>query len=605
MATKIRGITVQIGGDTSGLNKALQKSNSELKTTEKQLKDVEKLLKLDPTNTELLAQKQQLLAKRVEETKDKLETLKQTQKEFIDNGGDLNSAGYQALTREIIDTEHELEEATKQSQKFNANLEKASATLGKVSSGAQAVADKTKAISVAGAGVVAALSAVGIKSVKASDELNTLAKQSGLTTEEIQKFEYASDLVDVSTDSIISALKKMRKNMNSTSTDVKDAWSSIGVSIKNADGSFRDSTTVFYEVLEALSKIENETQRDIIAMSLFGKNADELAGIIDDGGEALKDLGDEAKDLGLILDQTTLDSLNEMNDTLDKLKAQFKAAFANVGAKVAQVLAPLLEKVANALNKVLDFLLSLDTEALQTVLVIATIVASISPIAAIVAKIAGALQSLIPIISTINAFILANPVVLLIAAIVAAVTALTVLIIKNWEKIKAVLSTVAGWIKAKVIDPIVGFFKSLWEQIKSIFKAIGNFFIGIINKAIEALNFVIRGLNKISIKLPDWGVLGKLAGKSFGINIKEIGKIPMLAKGGVLSSGSAIVGEAGAELLTMDSGKAIVRPLTSGQGRGGITVSMSNTFYGYTSAQGTEMSRDLVRIINTELGRVL
>ena len=75
MANRIKGITVEIGGDTTKLQTALQGVNKEIKSTQSQLKDVEKLLKLDPGNTELLAQKQQLLSSAVKETKEKLETL--------------------------------------------------------------------------------------------------------------------------------------------------------------------------------------------------------------------------------------------------------------------------------------------------------------------------------------------------------------------------------------------------------------------------------------------------------------------------------------------------------------------------------------------------
>ena len=76
MADRIKGITIEIGGDTTGLNKALSGTNKEIRNTQSQLKDVERLLKLDPSNTELLKQKQKLLAEAVEETGDKLEKLK-------------------------------------------------------------------------------------------------------------------------------------------------------------------------------------------------------------------------------------------------------------------------------------------------------------------------------------------------------------------------------------------------------------------------------------------------------------------------------------------------------------------------------------------------
>ncbi len=110
MAGRIKGITVEIGGDTTGLEKALRNVNSTIKNTQSQLKDVNRLLKLDPSNTELLSQKQRALKEAIGATKDKLETLKQAQeqaKQQLENG-DLGQDKYDALQREIIETEQEL-----------------------------------------------------------------------------------------------------------------------------------------------------------------------------------------------------------------------------------------------------------------------------------------------------------------------------------------------------------------------------------------------------------------------------------------------------------------------------------------------------------------
>ena len=100
-STKIRGVTIELGADTSGLSKALKGVNSEISKTQKDLKDVERLLKIDPSNTELLAQKQRLLNDAVSETKTKLEALKQAQAS-IDLSTEEGQRQYDALTREII-----------------------------------------------------------------------------------------------------------------------------------------------------------------------------------------------------------------------------------------------------------------------------------------------------------------------------------------------------------------------------------------------------------------------------------------------------------------------------------------------------------------------
>ena len=106
MADRIKGITIEIGGDTTKLTKALQGVNGEIRSTQTQLKDVEKLLKLDPSNTELLSQKQRLLTQEVQATKEKLEALKQAseQANAALEAGTMSQSQYDALQREIIET---------------------------------------------------------------------------------------------------------------------------------------------------------------------------------------------------------------------------------------------------------------------------------------------------------------------------------------------------------------------------------------------------------------------------------------------------------------------------------------------------------------------
>lgn len=129
-ASRIKGITVEIGGDTTKLQTALKGVNSEIKNTQSQLRDVEKLLKLDPGNTELLAQKQKLLSDAVNETKEKLTTLKTAaeQANTALANGDISQSQYDALQREIIETENELKDLEEQANQSATALQKISAT---------------------------------------------------------------------------------------------------------------------------------------------------------------------------------------------------------------------------------------------------------------------------------------------------------------------------------------------------------------------------------------------------------------------------------------------------------------------------------------------
>ena len=542
MANNIKGITIQIGGDTTGLDKALKGVNGQAREAQNELKEVNKALKLDPTNVELLEQKQRALASAVEATTKKLETLKDAQKQAADQlaRGDIGQQQYDALSREIVKTEAELKKAKDAQDNFNISAEQASAKLSAVGDKAQMVADKTKALSAAAAGLVVAIGGAAVKSAAWADDLNTLSKQTGLTTEDLQKMQYASELVDVSVDDIAGSMSKMRRAM---ATDGKqDVFAQLGVSVRDGTGALRDSSDVFYEVLDRLGKVGNETERDALAMEIFGRSADQLAGIIDDGGASLKALGEEAANLGLILDQDTLDAMNRVNDQIDRLKAQAQGQFAKAGAAALEALTPAIEGIVNALSKVLEFIGNLNPEVIKVVTIIAAIVAAISPVAAIIAKIAGLLATLAPLLPVIGTALaaLASPVTLVIAGIAALVLVLADLvktIYENWDKIKQKFTD------AK--DYVVGIFEKIRDAVKEKINAVIDF----VNKGIDAINKLIAKINDSAL------------GKFFGINIGSVGTLPALAGGGSLASGSALVGENGPELLSMSNGRANVQPL--------------------------------------------
>lgn len=252
------------------------------------------------------------------------------------------------------------------------------------------------------------------------------------------------------------------------------------------------------------------------------------------------------------------------------------------------------------------------------------------------------------------AFIAANPVVLVIAAIIAAVVGLAALINAYSAQITAALQAVNNFLQsvfavnwATVFGPVLGealngFMATLqnvwnsiytilggiitfvtgvfsgnwqqaWEGIKQIFKGVFeslvaiakaplNAIIGLINGVIGGINSMINGLNSISVDVPD-GVPG-VGGMHLGFDIPNLGTIPYLAKGGTVVSGSAIVGEAGPELLTVGPGGTVVQPLTGSQKNAGtlrgITIERMN-FYGYSAQDG----RTIARQIDIELGKLM
>lgn len=177
MASRIQGITVEIGGDTTKLTTALKGVNSEIRNTQSQLRDVEKLLKLDPGNTERLSQKQRLLNEEVQATKEKLEALKTAseQANAALEQGTISKDQYDALQREIIATEHVLEDLEEQAEQSAVALQKIANAGESLKSAGDKGTDVGKKMSVVSAGIVAA----GTASTKAAlDFEDAMAKVS-------------------------------------------------------------------------------------------------------------------------------------------------------------------------------------------------------------------------------------------------------------------------------------------------------------------------------------------------------------------------------------------------------------------------------------------
>jgi phage-related minor tail protein len=429
MADRIKGITIEIAGDTTKLSDSLKKVNSSLKNTQDSLKDVNKLLKLDPNNTELLRQKHELLGKAVADTKEKLQEEKKAL-EALQNAPNASETVDQqnALKREIIATTASLKDYQKE-------LSQSNVTLTKMKNISSDVAAKTKKLSMAAAGVGAALLGNAYNAAKTADDLNTLAKQYGVTTAQIQKMNFAQDTIDVSTEDMLASMAKLTKQMGAESA----VFDQLGVSITDMSGNYRSAEDVWYDTLEALSKITNETERDIIAQELFGKSAAELAGIIDDGGAALRAMGDEAESMGLILSQDALDSANQFNDAIDRLKATASQAFLEAGASLAESLIPALESLVENVSAVITWFGDLDGSTQTLILVFAGLVAAISPVASLIAG-----------ISTVLMF-LTGPIGIVVLAI-GTLIAIGVALYQNWDDIIAWAGRLASAVKDKFTD---------------------------------------------------------------------------------------------------------------------------------------------------------
>ena len=251
----IKGITVEICGDTTGLQKALQGVNKEIKDTQSQLKDVEKLLKLDPGNTELLSQKQKLLGDAVSETKQKLETLKTAAEQANQalTNGDISQEQYDALQREIIETENALKDLEKQAEQSATAMQKIAATGEKLKD----TGDKISGVGEKLMPVTAAVTGLGTIAVKTATDFDTAMSQvaavSGATGDDLDALREKAREMGAKTKFSASEAAEAMNYMAMAGWKTSDMLSGIEGIMNLAAASGEDLATTSDIVTDALS----------------------------------------------------------------------------------------------------------------------------------------------------------------------------------------------------------------------------------------------------------------------------------------------------------------------------------------------------------------
>ena len=624
MPGNIKGITISFSGDTTKLDKSLREINKETRAIDKELRNVDKALKFNPTSVELWRQKQTLLTQKIAETKDKLNLLKQQQKAMDDAGVDKQSLEYQKLQREIIETESKLKTFNGQlKQVGNVKLKAASEQFKQWGTSLENAGRQMQGLSMAAAGVVAALGTISYKAGQNADDLNTLSKVYSINTTDLQKYAVAADLVDVSVEDIAKSHTKLEKSMYSAQNGSKTmnaAFDKLGVSVTNADGSLRESDAVWQDTIAALGKMTNETERDALAQQLMGKSAAQLNPLIEDQGETYKNLSDTLAKYDLdFVDQETLDKANDFNDSLDEMKAIGTVAISTVGSQLAAYLAPALEKVVGWIGKLAQWLSTLSPEVLTVIGIVASVVAALAPVLILLGKLAMAVSSLMNLANVLGVSIgaLAGPIGIAIAAIVA-IIAIGVLLYKNWDKIKAKAieiknNLVATWnnIKAKVtatVNSLKASLQSAWNAIKSTATSVWNSIKSAITKPIQDAKDKVKGIiDKIKgyfpvsigkiisgIKLPHFSISGK-----FSINPPSTPKfsVSWYKTGGIFDAPSVIgVGEAGPEaVVPLDK---FWKKLEAMQGGDTITININGA-----NKDPREIAEEVKRVLINETNR--
>lgn len=316
MASKnLKGITLQIGGDTTELSKALKKPDKDISDLQSKLKSVNQMLKFDPSNTELLAQKQRLLKEQITATEDKLKLLKETQKQFVTEGGNVDSKQYIALEQEIQKAESALKRLNSETSNVSANMQ----AFGEK---AKQVGDKFTSVGKEASKASAVAVGAGVASYKAWSE------------------------VDDALDSVAAGTGATGKELESLQQTAKDVYTSMPVDIKATGQAVADINTRLGLQGDAL---EDATRQ---FMKYSEVNKSDVSTSIETVAKAMNDANIPTSELNSVLDELT--SASQASgltvDTLAEALSQNGVQMRALGFNTQETIALLATMEKNGVN---------------------------------------------------------------------------------------------------------------------------------------------------------------------------------------------------------------------------------------------------------------
>lgn len=183
------------------------------------------------------------------------------------------------------------------------------------------------------------------ESMKWGDDLNTLSEQTGLTTDQLQELQYMSAFIDVDVNTVTGSLRKLTMQMDNAKGGTgaaAEAFAALGVAVTDENGQLRDNYDVFLDTIDALGTIDNQTQRDALAMDIFGRSATELNTMIAAGSDEMRAYAQEAHDVGAVLSNDMVQDLAAAQDAADTVTNKFNAMKNGIVAQFAPAISEAL-----------------------------------------------------------------------------------------------------------------------------------------------------------------------------------------------------------------------------------------------------------------------
>lgn len=436
----------QFSGGITEINRKMGLLDAEFKLATQQAKNYGTETDELGLKEEYLTQKIALQTQKVEEAKrayDAAMSSQQASQKEIDELDKrlLNErTKLEQLNGSLQQTKEDTEKADKANKTFGDTIRGLASALGlNISPALEAVAKKFDGISAATGTAIIGIGAMVSGFAKLSketaayaDNILTLADQTGFTTEQIQRMQYACMKLDVEFSTVEGSISKLTTNMYKAqkgSDDLEKVFKKLHIRIKDGSGHLRDSKEVFFEAIDALGKMTNETEKDALAQQLFGKSAKELNTIIKAGSDQFKEYEQNAKK---VMTDEQLNRANAYQEAMEELNETMETLRLSLG----EALVPLLTAIA-------DFFANIPVPLLRTITILAALTAGIVMVAKAIASVKTIMNVLSPMQASMQSSGLRTvAIVLAITAALIALAAIIGVIIGKKEDIDQTLTSV-------------------------------------------------------------------------------------------------------------------------------------------------------------------
>ena len=535
MASNIKGITIEIGGNTTKLQEALKDVNKEVYSLNGDLRNLNQALKLDPKNTELLSQKQEVLAKNIQATKEKLDTLKEAQRQMKETGAaETQKEEYAALTVEIAKSESALKNLQKQYKEFGSvasqQLKQVGEDMKKTGEDITGMGKKLMPLS---AGALA----IGTASIKMVGDLEQSlggaeAVYKNYYNEIVKAAENSASVMGTSTNTYLEYANKIGSLMQGSGLDISqtftlttqamqraaDVASIMGISVEDAMTAIAGAAKGNFTMMDNLGVAMNATTLQAYALSQG----------IDKTYSSMTNAEKVQLAYNMFLEQTASYAGNyaKENDTLNGSITTMTANLQNLGAQIGEKLLPIATKVLEFVQKIIEKFTNLDKSTQNIILVVGGVIAIGGPLLILIGHVITAVGTIITAVSSVIGVV--SGVIPVISSVVAAL---------NWPvvAIAAVVSAIV--ILYNKCDLFKNFVSSIIPTIVTLFKALPNMIAnGItsaassIGKAVSGIvDFIKNGLKGLPKQALEWGK-DMIDGFAEGIK-KTVSKVTNAVKG--------------------------------------------------------------------------